>query len=609
MSTFATTNRSNLRYALESQWASTPTSGVTREVRFTSHSMSTKKNTTKSNEIRDDRMVSDIIETEMMSDGGINFEMSAGSFDDMFQAFVLGTWTRPMTYDFWEGPIVSWIADNEIAVVGPTIVGYLTAGRRISTNGFVNPSNNNVWQIASTSYSGGQTVITVTDTTAVVEDGNISSIVQDANDVIVLKNTAIRAGTTSLATFDSNGGNAFASAISAGQLSVGQKIYVDGLGYGVGTATFTATAVAPSGVTVNDGENSYTFVAGTDFAVGASATNSATALAAAINNARVNGVGGGNGIAPIFLDVKATSLVGAVTITNLNATGGSLAKVSDGGGNITIVTFAGGDATQHGVYTLTAVTADVLYVTPAPTTDANAGSLPVTIRGSMLRNPSVSSSIVPQSFSIESFYVDVDYGFLQSGMMVNTFSLDVNSSAVMTGSFEFMGAVTTALSATQLGGGSYTPLATTETEVLSATTDVGAILQNGVPLSTAVKQIKIDGKAQLRNQMAVSSKFPVGIGTGRFELTGSATCYFENLTQFNHFLSHDTVSLAWDFQDARKCTYFWTVPALKFTADPINSKGIDQDVLEEITWDAFRDPISECMLQLDRFSPLVPFLG
>jgi len=609
MTIFATTNRSTLRSLLESQWGSTPTSGTTRELRMTSHSMSTKKNTTKSNEIRDDRMVSDIIETEMMSDGGVNFEMSAGVSDDYLQAFLMGTWTRPMTFDFWVGNEVSWTADNTITVTGMDLVGYLIAGRNISTHGFVNPANNNVWNIDTIAFTSGNTVITVTDSTAVVEAGNSSSMVSDANDIIVLKDTAIRAGTTGASTFDSNGGNAFASAISAGQLVVGQKIYVDGLGYGVGTFTFTAAASVGDSVTVNDGVSSYTFVAGTDFAVGTTATMTATNLALAINKTRVFGAGGGPGVAPTFLSVKAASTVGAVTVVNLNATGGSLAKVVDTGTVNTVVTFAGGNTSEQGFFTLTAVTSDVLYVSPQPTTNANAGSLPVTIRGSMLRNPSTSADIIQQSFSLESFYEDVSLGFVQNGMTVNTFSLDANSSAVMTGSFEFMGKATTTLSTPQLGATPYTVLGPLQQEVMNSTTDVGALTKNGEPLSTAIKQIKIDGKAQLRNQMAVSSKFPVGIGTGRFELTGSVQAYFATMDMFNDFLNHTTVSLGWDFQDSKKNTYYFTVPALKFTADPVNAKGIDQDIMDELTWEAFRDPVSQCMLQVDRFSSLSPAIG
>lgn len=602
---FADTNRAVLRLLAETQWGQTPTSGNVRTYRMTSHAISTKKNTVKSNEIRDDRMVSDIIETEMMSDGSINGEFSAGSYDDLFQAFVMGTWTRPMTHDFWVGVNVSWVSTSKIAIAGGVdYTGYLTVGRRMKTEGFVNPANNNFWTIASTDYNSGagQTEIVMSQTTAVVEAGNIRSKVSDANDVIVLLNTSIRSGTSGASTFDSNGTNAFASAIAAGQLNVGQRIHVAGLGYGTGTVTFAATAVAGSGVTVNDGVNAYTFVAGTDFAVGSSATNSATALAAAINSARALGVS----TPQVFPNVKASSAAGVVTVVNLNGAGGSLAKVSDGTSNITIVTFAGGDNTQSGVFTLTGVTSDVLTVTPQPTTNANSGSLAVTVRGSMLRNPGLSANIVPQSFSVETGYEDVNLWFKQDGIQISSFSLDVNASAVVTTTFELMGRATVAQSGTILGNSPYVLLQPTQTEILNATTDVGTIYKDGVALSTAVKQIKMDGKASLANQMAVGSKFPVGIRSGRFELSGSVTAYFEDLDLFNNFLNHDTVSLSFNFSDSAGNAYYWTVPAAKFTADPITAKGVDQDVLDEVTFEAFRDPATSCMFQIDRFSSLLP---
>jgi len=605
--TFSSTNQTNLRLLWETQWGQTQSTGITRELNMTSHSLSLKKNTTKSNTIRDDRMVSDIIETEMMSDGGINFEFQAGGHDDLFQAFVLGTWTRPMTFDFWKGAGVSWTADNIISIVGPTVVGYITPGRRMKVAGFVNPVNNGFFQIASVAYAGGATNITFSTTTSIVEAGNAKSVVKDANDVIVLSNTAIRAGTAGASAFDSNSTNAFASALAVGQLNIGQKIHVEGLGYDVGTVTFAATCVAASTITVNDSLNSYTFTAGVDFAIGTTATLSATNLAAAINAARINGVGSVGGSTPTYLDVNAYAAAGVVSIKNLNVTGGSLAKTEPASGtNITLGAFAGGDATQHGIYTIVAVGSDVLTVTPAPTTNANAGSIAVTIQGSMLRNPSSVANIVPQSASLEAGFEDVGQYMLQDGQMVNSFSLSFSASAVLTGSFEFMGRATTVGTSTVLAGGAYTVLAPVETEIMNATTDVGQLMKNGLPLTTAIKEIKLDGKANLRNQMAVSSKFPVGIGTGRFELTGSAQCYFETWDLFNNFLNHDTVSLSWSVFDSTLNSYYFTLPAVKITADPVNSKGIDQDVMNDITFESFRDVQTQCMIQIDRFSSLVP---
>ena len=602
---FADSNRSSIRYIQETQWGSTPTSGKPRLARTTSHNLQTKKNTVKSAEIRSDRMVSDIIQTEMMSDGSINFEFSAGALDDFFQAFVLGAWSRPMTMDIWTGTNVSWTANNvlTIANVGD-ITTYFTSGRRIKTMGFVNPVNNGYFQISSVATSGTGTAITVSTTTSVAESGNVYTSVEDANDVIVLNDTAMTS-VASDSSFTHTG--AFTSAVSAGQLVAGQKVYVDGLGYETGSIAFAAVCVAATTVTISDGVTSVTLTAGTDFAVGTTNANSATNLAAAINSARVLGVTPAGTNLPLFPQIKASVSTGTVTFTNLKAPGGSISKTEPSSGtNLTVTAFSGGDTSQHGIFTIVSVTNDKLFVTPSPTVNANAGSLPVTIKGSMLRNPGNSANITPQSFTLESGYEDVGQYVKQDGMRVESFTLDVNSSQIMTGTMAFMGRATTTSTTSVLGNSPYTPLGTINNEIMNATVDVGAITNNGTALVTAVKQIKLDGKAQLRNQMAVGSKFPVGIGTGRFELSGSFAAYFENFNLYNQFLNHTTAAISFPFTDIHGHHYEWTIPALKFTADPIHVKGVDQDVMEEITFEAFRDPVTQCMMQVDRFSSISP---
>lgn len=604
---FSDTNRSFVRYIKEVQWGQTPATGTSRVASMTSHNLTTKKNTTISNTIRRDRLVQDIIATEIMSDGGINFEFSAGAIDDYLEAFMMGTWTRPMTFDSVVGSALAWTANNIITITSAT--DYSTtflAGRRIKTEGFVNPTNNLFTSISSISFASGVTTITVTTTSGVVEAGSIKAKLQDANDVIILNSTAIRSGTSGASSFDSNSGNAFASAIAAGQLAAGQKIHVEGLGYETGTFTIASGGVvAATTFTISDGTSSYAFTAGTDFTQGVSGTTAAAALAVAVNNARVNGIGAGAGLSAVFPKIKATASAGTLTLVNLNGTGGSLAKFEPTGTNVTVTAFSGGNLTQHGVYTITSLNSDQLFVTPAPATNANGGSLAVTIRGSMLRNP-LPANIIPQSFTLESGYDDVSKYITSDGQRVQDFTLDVNAAAIVTGAIAFMGRATITQNTDVLGLAPYVALQNQGTEIMNATTDVGAVTKNGAALSTAVKQIKIDGKAMLRNQMAVGSKYPVGIGTGRFELTGSIQAYFDTFELFANFLNHDTVSLNFSLTDTAGLSYYWGIPAVKLTADPIHAKGIDQDVMEEITFSALRDPVTQTMMQIDRFSSLLP---
>ena len=604
--TFADSNRVGIRAIPESNaaWGVTPASGNTRELRLTSSSLVAAKETVVSDEIRADRMVSSVVEVAASSNGEIGFELSAGSHDQFMQAFVLGQWTRPMEFDKFEGATVSVGATNRFDISGVDVTAYFTNGRRIKTSGFENAENNRYWEVQGTAFVGGSTQVTVTTSTAVVETGSSKTKLQDANDVIILDDTNIRAGTGGASSFDSNGNNSFAAAITAGQLVVGQEIYVEGLGYAEGTVDHTSQPIDTETVVVSDGTNTVTFeydsgagVTAGNIAVtiGGTGTDTATNLKEAINAQRVAG----------NLNCSATSSGVVTTVRNLTTATGSLTETS---ATVTAVDFAGGDTTV-GFYNITALTDDEVTVSPTPPTNANAGGFAVTIKGSMLRNPDGKGNlphqlIQPQSFTLETAFNDVNQYLVQDGMRVGGFSLEVETGSIVTGAYTFEGRETKrrASESTLLGAAPYTVLDSTATEVMNATTNVGSLEKNGSALATAIQSISLEGEASLRAQPAVGSKFPCGVGAGRFNLTGSVTAYFQDGSMYDDFLNHETVALSWHFTDLEKNTYKYTIPAMKFSEDEVAPGGIDEDIIENISFTAFRDPATGCMFQIDRFS-------
>ena len=609
MANFSDSNRAGIRLIQENNltWGVSPTSGKTREIRITSSSLAAEKETVVSDELRSDRMVSSVVEVGASTTGDINYEFSAGSHDIMMQAFLLGLWTRPMEFDYFKGSNVSWGTTSRIDIAGGDFRDYFVVGRRLKTTGFANPLNNKYVEVASLAFAGGSTQVTVTTSTAVVESGSAYTKVQDANDVIILNNTAIRFGTSSAPTIDSNGTNAFAAAIAAGNLVAGQNIYVDnGSGRETGTFGFATNAADNDTFTVSDGVNLVIFEldSGTgvvfgnqSVTLGGSGTATATNLAAAINAARVDG----------RLQVKATSSTTTVTVTNLRRAGGTLSKVSTNG---TVANFTGGIAGSGGFFKILSVTDDVLTVSPAPATDANGSTLAVTVKGSMLRNPDGTGSlphqqIVAQSFTAETAFNDVNQFFVHNGLRVGSFSMDVSTGAIVTGTYTFEGKETIRQIAntTKLGASPFTPLKSTGTEVMNSTTNVGSIEKDGVELSSALQSISLEGDATLRQQPAVGSKFARGIGTGRFNLTGTVTAYFEaGSPLYDDFINHETTSLAFKFTDIDGNTYKYTLPAVKFSSDTISPAGIDQDVVEPLEFMAFRDGSTGTMFQIDRWS-------
>lgn len=591
-------NRASIRYMKEAVWGETPASGNTYEARILKSSLTRAKTTQVSKEIRADRMVPNIQETGASAAGSVDFEFSAGSLDPFLEGFLLGTWSRAM--NFWQvkGRSVAVTGAGQVTISGKDWRAYLTVGQYIKLEGFQTEANNTYVKVTVAALTGGNTVLTVTGATLVAEVGSGTTKVFDASDVILKSTTLTVAATNKL----HDGTNAF----TAG-LVPGQKLYVEGLGKESGDIVVDATD-APNGstITVSDGVDTVVF----EMNVSASAcapgnvfilNNGTPATLAVSIAAAVNAQ-----FAAAVLRVTASAATDTVTLVNHRQVGGAIV-CSDEGTSLTSTDFAGGDASLAGIVTVSAVVdANNVIVEENITTNTNAGTLPVILKGSHLQNPGA-ANIVKQSFSIETGFTDVSKFFLATGQRVGSFDLDVKAGDLVTGSVDLKGRSIVQSNTETLGLTPYVPLDSTSTEILNATSNVGSIKKDGVVLDLAIMEISLKGDSNLREQRAVGERFPAGIGYGRFNLTGKFTAYFESFELYDAFINHTTVGLGFDFTDVDQNHYEFQIPAVKFTADPIVPDGIDTDVMEKIDWTAQRDPVLNAMMLVDRFSSIYPF--
>lgn len=595
----AESNRASVRYIVESVWGTTPTSGLSREMRITSSGLVATKDTQVSEELRADRMVPGVVEVGAASGGPVSFEFSAFSQDDIFQHGLLGTWTRPMLGFYARGVSVNVTANDEVTITGGDHRNWLVAGRFIKLEGFMNLENNGYFEIGSVAYTGGNTVITTVETTLVVESGTAYSKCLEGNDLILKSTTtSFTAGNT----INGGGSNAFAG----NKFYVGQKIRLEGLGRESASIECGATdPVEGATITISDGENTVVFEVRTVAGLvaegrvhvplsGTPATMAAN-LRAAVQRQFVEKK------IQVYADVDDDE----VLLYNGRNVGGDV-TTSDAT-SFTVVGFSGGDATKNGFFTIAAIPDDDTIVTVESLgTDANGGAATVLVLGSHLRNPGVLSEITKQSMSIETGFNDVSKYFLQNGMRSGGFTLSVEAGEIVTGEATFQGRQTLHSSVNKLGNAPYDVLPTTATEVMNATANVGQISKNGEQLTKAIRAIEIEVEAGLRNQNAVGSKFPAGIGYGRLSIQGSVEAYFEDFEFYDHFINHETVSLGFHFTDVDFHRYFFTLPALKFSSDEIAPEGIDTDVMEPLEFVAQRDPVLNTEFMIDRFSSIWP---
>jgi len=91
--TFATGGFHGLRYVAESTWGTTPTTPEMVKLRHTTCSLVLAKETNQSAELRDDRQISDFRHGTQKIEGYIEFELSYGEYDSLFEGALFGTWS------------------------------------------------------------------------------------------------------------------------------------------------------------------------------------------------------------------------------------------------------------------------------------------------------------------------------------------------------------------------------------------------------------------------------------------------------------------------------------------------------------------------------------
>lgn len=85
-------SRHSMRYVAETVYGQTPANPAFKPIRHTGTTLGLSKESLQSEELRDDRQISDFRHGAYQVGGDINIELSFGSFDDLLEAVMLGTW-------------------------------------------------------------------------------------------------------------------------------------------------------------------------------------------------------------------------------------------------------------------------------------------------------------------------------------------------------------------------------------------------------------------------------------------------------------------------------------------------------------------------------------
>lgn len=169
------TNRVALRLKPEATFGVTPSTGNHYLLRITGETLKYALQTTQSNEIRSDRMVTDLPLVGAGADGDINFEFSYGEFDSLLASALQGTWAAAGTNGVTTGTVTTTTTSVVVTGAGSPFSN-VVAGQWFRMAANASTGNNGWWQV--TSAVNGTTINVASGLTAGTTTG--TGLVQTA---------------------------------------------------------------------------------------------------------------------------------------------------------------------------------------------------------------------------------------------------------------------------------------------------------------------------------------------------------------------------------------------------------------------------------------------
>lgn len=166
-----------------------------------------------------------------------------------------------------------------------------------------------------------------------------------------------------------------------------------------------------------------------------------------------------------------------------------------------------------------------------------------------------------------------------TGCMVNTMSLSIGARAAVTGSFGIMGRAE-ALAEAIISGATYADA--TETPVSTASANVAALTIGSISPAPVVRSIKLDITNNLRTRPSVGTKFSAEFGMGRFDVSGTLECYFQNKALYQACLDHGLADLSCVVGNATGEKYQFDISKLRLGDGNVTAGGNDDDIMVSI---------------------------
>lgn len=182
------------------------------------------------------------------------------------------------------------------------------------------------------------------------------------------------------------------------------------------------------------------------------------------------------------------------------------------------------------------------------------------------------------------------------GAVINGMNLSMDVNQAATASFDFMAKKPTNDQA-EIALATYTAVNTNP--IMDTSNSLSGITMAGVS-GVEFTSLSLNITNNVRVQDVLGSSDIRGVGLGQFNVTGTATVYFENSDLYDLFLAGTAADLSFKLGGASAKNYGFDIGTLKFQTLNVNAGGNNQDVFVQVGFQGFIDASDAATLKITR---------
>ena len=197
-----------------------------------------------------------------------------------------------------------------------------------------------------------------------------------------------------------------------------------------------------------------------------------------------------------------------------------------------------------------------------------------------------------RSYTIQRVHTDIDTATsgraaVYTGCMIDGMTLSATTEAVVTGSFNWLGAK---------GASANTELGTahvdaTNEDVMNSIDDVDGVMEGTTYASQNITAFTMALGNNLRPRLEIGTLGAVAIGTGTCNVSGTFQRYYSDATMIDKYLNFTDSALAIVFDDADGNAYCLDFPKIVYTSAQRVAGGQNQDLIADMSWEAIRSDV------------------